>query len=221
MFNLSTRVQTAGNQALTLSAVLAGIVVLLLFVQLWRDAVWLIDAVEIANIKLTTTLKKLFQYGSTGGKPKENNKISFDLELDLTPLFNWNTKQVFVYLTAAYNGTDGGELKVTYWDKILRTKDDAKLSLKNAKSKYSVWDVEDSFDGKPAVVKLEWNIQPWIGPLIYGETTTESTFEFASPKDKLKDKQGAAKDKQATKDKRDKRDKKAKRVKKDKLDSLE
>lgn len=208
MFNLSTRIQTAGNQALTLSAVLAGIVVVLLLFQLWRDAVWLIDAVEIANIKLTTTLKKLFQYGSIGGRPKENNKISFDLELDLTPLFNWNTKQVFIYLTASYNSTDGGELKVTYWDKILRTKDDAKLKLKNAKSKYSVWDVQDSFDGTPAVVKLEWNIQPWIGPLIYGETTTTATFEFAQPKDKLAPK--------ATKEKQGKKtEKKTKRVKKE------
>lgn len=44
------------------------------------------------------------RFGSVGGKPKENSKLIFDLESDLTPLFNWNTKQVFVYLTAEYPG---------------------------------------------------------------------------------------------------------------------
>lgn len=44
------------------------------------------------------------RFGSVGGKPKENTKLIFDIESDLTPLFNWNTKQVFVYLTAEYPG---------------------------------------------------------------------------------------------------------------------
>lgn len=28
--------------------------------------------------------------------------LRFDLNTDLTPLFNWNTKQLFLYLTAEY-----------------------------------------------------------------------------------------------------------------------
>lgn len=28
--------------------------------------------------------------------------LRFDMTADLTPLFNWNTKQLFVYLTAEY-----------------------------------------------------------------------------------------------------------------------
>ena len=183
MFNLWTRVQAAGNQALTASTVVAGIVVLLTLVQLWRDQVWLLDSTTIANVRLATTVKRLFQYGSQNKKPKENNKISFDLSTDLTPLFNWNTKQVFIYLTATYEGADG-ELTVTYWDKIIRTRDDAKLALNGAKAKYSVWDIEELFRERPATLQLEWNIQPWIGPLIDGKTGEVATFEFSSPKDK-------------------------------------
>jgi len=26
---------------------------------------------------------------------------------DLTPLFHWNTKQLFIYITAEYNNSDG------------------------------------------------------------------------------------------------------------------
>jgi len=35
-------------------------------------------------------------------KREEYAHIRFDLDADLSPLFNWNTKQVFVYLSAVY-----------------------------------------------------------------------------------------------------------------------
>lgn len=81
-------------------------------------------------------------------KGKENVRMNFDLDADLTPLFNWNTKQVFVYLTAEYDGgakrTDVSN-KVTFWDKIILTKEDAILHLRNQRSAYSVYDVQKSF----------------------------------------------------------------------------
>ena len=36
--------------------------------------------------------------------------INFDLELDLSPLFNWNTKHVFVYVLAEYTTPDSVRL---------------------------------------------------------------------------------------------------------------
>ena len=47
-----------------------------------------------------------------------------------------------------------------------------------------MWDIEELFRERPATLQLEWNIQPWIGPLIYGKTGEVATFEFSSPKDK-------------------------------------
>ena len=85
----------------------------------------------------------------------------------MTPLFNWNTKQIFIYLTAEYPGkSEGSSNKVTFWDKIITNKEDANLTLTNQRGKYSVWDVEKSFRGRNATVRLEWNIQPYVGPLI-------------------------------------------------------
>ncbi|RCK63792.1 Microsomal signal peptidase subunit 3 [Candida viswanathii] len=180
MFNLSSRVQAAGNQALTSSIVITGIVVLLTLIQLYRDDVWSLDTTSISNIKSTASWKHSFQYGSVNRKPKENSKIQFDVRTDLTPLFNWNTKQVFVYLTAEYPGkSEGSSNKVTFWDKIITDKKDAVLDLTAQRGKYSVWDVEKSFRGRNATVKLEWNIQPYIGPLIFGETEGVDSFQFA------------------------------------------
>lgn len=185
MFNLSSRVQAAGNQALTSSIVITGIVILLTLLQLYKDNVWSLDTTTIGNIKPTATIKHSFQYGSINRKPKENSKIQFDLSTDLSPLFNWNTKQIFIYLTAEYPGkSDESSNKVTYWDKIITNKKDSILNLKNQRSKYSIWDIEKSFRNRNATVKLEWNIQPYIGPLIYGETKGIDTFQFADIKKK-------------------------------------
>ncbi|QWU88169.1 hypothetical protein CA3LBN_002434 [Candidozyma haemuli] len=183
MFSLLSRGQAVVNQSLTASAVAAALVVFLSILQLFKDDVWSIDTSSISNIKANASLKNSFAYGAVGGKPKENSKIQFDLDADLTSLFNWNTKQVFVYLTAEYEGkTDKASNKVTYWDKIITSPEDAVLHLKNQRSKYSVWDVERSFRGRDATLRLEWNIQPWVGPLLYGSTTTESTFTFPEVK---------------------------------------
>lgn len=182
MYNLVTRFQTVSNQALSATAVVSGIIIVLTLIQLVISNVWSIDTTSIQNIKPLALIRNSFNYGSVNRKPKENSKITFDLDADLSPLFNWNTKQVFVYLTAEYPGKSTGSLnKVTYWDKIIKSKDEAKLHLANQKSKYSVWDVEKSFRGRDATLKLEWNIQPHVGPLIFGETTTTGTFAFADP----------------------------------------
>lgn len=71
--------------------------------------------------------------------------------------------------------------KVVYWDKIIQSKDKANLSITNERSKYSVWDVEESFRNREATVKLEWNIQPYVGALIYGETKGETKVVFPDP----------------------------------------
>ncbi|KAJ9105380.1 hypothetical protein QFC21_001749 [Naganishia friedmannii] len=47
--------------------------------------------------------------------------VRFDLEADLSPLFeSWNTKQLYVSLTADYNNTkEGSSNSVVIWDKII------------------------------------------------------------------------------------------------------
>lgn len=184
MFNLVTRGQSLANQTLTASAIAAALVAALSLFQLYFiDHAWSINTTQISNVKATALLKNSFAYGAVGGKPKENSKIQFDLDADLTPLFNWNTKQIFVYLTAEYDGkTERASNRVTYWDKIITSREDAVLHLKNQRAKYSVWDVERSFRGRNATLRLEWNIQPWVGPLLYGSTTTELTFRFSEVK---------------------------------------
>lgn len=66
--------------------------------------------------------------------------ITFDLETNLTSLFNWNVKQLFIFLTAEYKTEDNVLNQVVLWDKIIRRGSNAVLDFKNLNTKYYFWD---------------------------------------------------------------------------------
>jgi signal peptidase complex subunit 3 len=80
------------------------------------------------------------------GNAKKKNDLgflNFDLEVDLDYLFNWNVKQLFLYLTLEYETPENKLNQVVIWDKIIVKDDNYRLALRNAKTKYYFWD-----DGK-------------------------------------------------------------------------
>ncbi|CCK70565.1 signal peptidase complex subunit SPC3 KNAG_0E03060 [Huiozyma naganishii CBS 8797] len=179
MFSLSQRFQTVSNTAVTVGLFLAAFIIGTSWFQLVSNHAFDLSS-SISNVTPKINVRTSRYYGSVNGKAKENAKVSFDLEADLTKLFNWNTKQVFTYLTAEYeNVKHTRQNEVTFWDKIITSKDDAVLNLTDAQSKYHVWDVQEKLTGKDLKLKLHWNIQPWVGPLVYGET--DGTFTLSIP----------------------------------------
>lgn len=73
-------------------------------------------------------------------KREEYANIRFDLDADLTSLFTWNTKQLFVYVTATYPSKGDGSPGVSeavIWDLIIPTTQ-TPFSFANLKAQY--WD---------------------------------------------------------------------------------
>ena len=52
------------------------------------------------------------------------------LQANLTHLFNWNVKQLFLYLTAEYETADNKLNQVVLWDKIIQRGENAVLDYK-------------------------------------------------------------------------------------------
>nr|QBH72893.1 microsomal signal peptidase 23 kd subunit [Eurycantha calcarata] len=92
--------------------------------------------------------------------------ITFDLQTDLNHLFNWNVKQLFLYLTAEY-ATSANELnQVVLWDKIILRGENAALDFKNMNTKYYFWDDGNGLkDNRNVTLSLSWNIIPNAGLL--------------------------------------------------------
>ncbi|PGH32354.1 hypothetical protein GX50_04834 [[Emmonsia] crescens] len=74
--------------------------------------------VELSNIQV---IKGRPHYYAT--KREEYAQIKFDLDADLTSLFNWNTKQLFVYVLASYPTSPSSSSNLTtesiIWDTII------------------------------------------------------------------------------------------------------
>lgn len=145
----------------------------------------------IENVTPSLSVKNSRNFGAVKGRSKENARFTFDLNANLSELFNWNTKQVFTYLTAEYNGTKQEDRRnaVTIWDCIIVDKLGSTIELKQQRSKYSLWDLEEKLGGRDLVLKLHWNVQPYLGLLQYGsiQNTTIITLPDRNLKDKSTD----------------------------------
>ncbi len=82
-------------------------------------------------------------------KPVTLADLRFDLSVDFTPIFHWNSKQIYLYLVLEYETATHQRNEMIIWDKIIQSpqltgyKDGAKFVTKNARNKYPITDQSD------------------------------------------------------------------------------
>ncbi|KAJ7359527.1 signal peptidase 22kDa subunit [Mycena albidolilacea] len=117
-------------------------------------------SVVVNNVKVTHGKGRQYKY--------EHARVDFEIDADLSPLFNWNTKQLFLYLDAEYTNAKGVKNAVVIWDRIVRRKADAKIHVAgNRVQKYQFKD-KHTFRDAEAVYTLRYNLMPHVGALVYG-----------------------------------------------------
>ncbi|KAI5850392.1 signal peptidase 22kDa subunit [Morchella snyderi] len=110
-------------------------------------------------------------------KVQEYAFINFDLDADLESLFNWNTKQVFTYISASYPGSKFSENEAVIWDAILPHRSASRLYLKSERAKYNINDITGEFSERENItLSLYWNVQPHIGVLTWGSVGLSEAF---------------------------------------------
>jgi len=128
-------------------------------------------------------------------KKEEYAIIRFSLEADLSSLLTWNTKQLFVYVTADWTGPDNANNSAVIWDSIItnpsadhlqnigpvamkKLKKSAAgksiaperglLKIKNQKPKYQITHPSGKIAETADIsLKLHYNVQPWVGILTW------------------------------------------------------
>ncbi|KAF3927157.1 hypothetical protein ABW20_dc0101544 [Dactylellina cionopaga] len=117
----------------------------------------------------------------------EYANIKFDLDADFDSLYNWNTKQIFVWISASYGGDRFPSNEVVIWDKIIpASAPSKKLSYKNIKAKYNIHDITGEYSNRNASLKLSWNVQPHVGVLMWGAVGDSLTKGFVFPTEKAR-----------------------------------
>jgi signal peptidase complex subunit 3 len=103
--------------------------------------------------------------------------LAFEIDADLTSVFSWNTKQLFVWVAAEYTTPHNpGGSSVSVWDRTVENKADAHLQLPFVRNKYKLVDDGTGLRGKSVNLTMGWQIMPRVGVMMKGHTTVPHAF---------------------------------------------
>ncbi|KAF3021537.1 hypothetical protein E8E14_012671 [Neopestalotiopsis sp. 37M] len=189
MYNSLTRLQNVFGFFTTVAFVVAAII---------AASDFTVPRTPSADIKTTNVqvVKGRPHYYST--KKEEYAIIKFSLDADLSSLFTWNTKQLFVYVTAEWTSPKKNQTNsAVIWDTIITSpssdhlanigpatlkklrksaagkpvdKSRGLLQLKNQKPKYQITHPSGKIaETDDVVLKVHYNVQPWVGFLTWNQ----------------------------------------------------
>ncbi|XP_063970655.1 signal peptidase complex subunit 3-like [Lytechinus pictus] len=133
------------------------------------------------DVKITTVKHSVRHTYTQYGENADLGGFYFDLQANLDPLFNWNTKQLFIYLTAEYETNQNKLNQVVIWDKIIKRTSNANINFNRIQPKYPFFDDGHGLKNNQNItLTLSWNIIPNAGllPRVYGNG--KDVFAFPS-----------------------------------------
>jgi len=132
-----------------------------------------------ADINTVNVVVKHVPDFSASREKNDLGYLTFDLKVDLEPLFNWNVKQLFLYLSAEYSTPKNKVNQVVLWDKIIQRGENAVLDYRSMNTKYYFWDDGNGLKNHQNVtLTLSWNVIPNAGTLPRLSSSGAHSFKF-------------------------------------------
>ncbi|KAJ3044493.1 hypothetical protein HDV00_001920 [Rhizophlyctis rosea] len=168
MYNLQQRLNAVFAFSVTVLFSVLAAVALSGYIQL---ALLPADATSVALAVRNVNLKQgRIGYYYDRNKPiQELGTVTFGLDADLTKLFNWNTKQLFVYAVAEYQTPAHNKNQIVIWDDIIQNKEDALIQFRKKDPEYLASDLSGKLSGINANLSLHYNIIPHVGLLQWNQ----------------------------------------------------
>ena len=94
----------------------------------------------------------------------ERAELTFSVDVDLRDEFHWNTKQLFVWMSADYRGKKSNVVhRASLWDSLVITKSQALFEMEMKMPEYRLIDPDLDLRDNRVNFTLHWDIHPWIG----------------------------------------------------------
>lgn len=138
------------------------------------------------EVALTNVDCQRMRYVQKGIKSGEQAFLTFDMEADLTSEWNWDVKQLFLFVVARFEteGKSGSEPQIretVIWDAIIQHEEDSVFRLRKQKAKYPIVDFRSKLRGTKVTLTLRWDIMPTVGMLKTGGGEKSNRFELTLP----------------------------------------
>ncbi len=114
---------------------------------------------ELRNLRTLRSMRESLQRGEVSDRAI----VTFDLEADLRGVFNWNVKQLFVYVTARYATGANKFNEVVIWDRVVNRTEEGALSASGVFNEYPIIDQATGLRGTPITLALNWDVMPITG----------------------------------------------------------
>jgi signal peptidase complex subunit 3 len=97
--------------------------------------------------------------------------------VDLRPVWNWNTAQLFVYVTVEWESEAMPMNRAVIWDRIIRKEEEA-LIQEIVDTKYHLNDQHASLRGKNLKISLNFDVMPIVGLLKISQSHCLQSFRM-------------------------------------------
>ncbi|ORX51544.1 signal peptidase 22 kDa subunit [Hesseltinella vesiculosa] len=164
MFNLQNRGNVLFSFLLTCLSGVFGLISLMTFISGYGAPINPKVKVNPDTIRIATRRYGPDSYDYRNSK-NEFARLNFNINADLSPMFNWNTKQIFLTVVAEYETKSHDANKIVLWDRIITSKRDAHIKLRNVPNKYAFIDVSRKWSEQPVNITLHWDVTPYVGVL--------------------------------------------------------
>ncbi|KAI1728668.1 signal peptidase subunit domain-containing protein [Ditylenchus destructor] len=129
------------------------------------SSLYFTDTVPVTITAANARVKSMPDYSIEEGKA-DMAMLSLSINADLSPVFNWNVKELFVYLVAEYSTMKNAVNQVTLWDKIIMRPDRQVILEESIHPKYYFLDDGSNLlSHQNVTLTLKWNIVPNAGYL--------------------------------------------------------
>ncbi|CAF2554894.1 unnamed protein product [Rotaria sp. Silwood2] len=115
---------------------------------------------------------------SANRKKNDLGILQLDLDMNLNSLFDWNVKELFLYLIAEYVTPANSLNQVVLWDQILLRGNNARINLHDIVTKYYFWDDGEHLRSNNVTLTLAWNVIPNAGGLPHIRANGSTSFIF-------------------------------------------
>lgn len=136
---------------------------------------------KLAKIDIKTVkslVRRMNDYNMPNAKENDLGLVQFNMDADFEDCFDWNVKQLFIYLTANYQTQENKLNQIVLWDYVLNRGEKGQLKLRNQNPEYYMWDDGFGLKGNNITLTLSMNIIPNSGFLQTANSPTTHTFTF-------------------------------------------
>ncbi|KAK6907973.1 signal peptidase [Kwoniella mangroviensis CBS 10435] len=166
MYSTLQRLNHISSLATTYVMILLGLISIASFLSL--------PSVDVGKVEIKDLIVQKGRLRRWGARQEELASLKFDIRTDLNPLLNsYNTKQLFIYLTASYEEQSTGHTHdVVLWDRIIQRAEIRDIRAE-AKNKYQWRNPSGTFKNvEYANMTLHYSLMPYVGILSSGVAAT-------------------------------------------------